>query len=97
MTPMTEKDKKFIAYWETVIRRGRMKYALLNGLLFGFTIFLFTFMYSFFFDAELDEMYKVPRIFVSLMVYWVAGMVFEGGYTWWMNSKRYKKLTSNPE
>ena len=93
---MTEKDKKFIVYWEGVMKRGRLKYALLHGALFGVLIFLFTFIFSFF-DDSLDVMFRAPKILITFLVFCIGGMVFEGGYTWWMNTKRYKKLISNPD
>lgn len=92
---MTEKDQKFVSYWEEVMQRGRLKYALLNGFLFGLAIFLFTFLGSYIFDEQMGELYKPPQVFIGILIFWVGGMIFEGGYTWWMNMKRYKRLTSN--
>lgn len=89
---MTEKDAKFVAYWEVVMKRGRLRYALLHGSIFGFLIFLFTFIFSFF-DGSLDEMFKMPKVVVSMLIFIVGGIIFEGGYTWWMNTKRYRRLT----
>lgn len=88
---MTEKDTRFVAYWETVMQRGRLRYAVLHGSIFGFLIFLFTFIFSFF-DGSLDEMFKVPKIFGSLLIFVIGGILFEGGFTWWMNTKKYKRL-----
>lgn len=91
---MTEKEIKFVDYWEETMKRGRLKYALLHGSLCGFLIFLFTFIFSFF-DDSLDTMFGIPKIFVSLLVFIIGGIIFEGGYTWRMNTRRYRKLTPN--
>ena len=89
---MTEKEAKFVAYWEETIRRGRLRYAFLHGCIFGFVLFLFIFSFSFFDDSD-NEMFKVPKIFITLLIFMMGGIIFEGGYTWWMNTKRYRRLT----
>ena len=81
---MTDREAKFVAYWEATRKQGRLRYALLHGSIFGFLIFLFTFIFSFL-DDSYDEMFVMPKVF---------GVVFEGGYTWWMNTKKYIRLTS---
>jgi len=89
---MTTKEAKFVAYWEATMKRGRLRYALLHGSIFGFLIFLFTFIFSFL-DDSYDEMFVVPKVFGSLLIFIIGGIIFEGGYTWWMNTKKYKRLT----
>ena len=89
---MTAKETKFVAYWEATMKRGRVRYALLHGCIFGFLIFLFTFIFSFL-DDSYDEMFVVPKVFVSLLIFIIGGIIFEGGYTWWMNTKKYRRLT----
>lgn len=90
---MTEKETKFVAYWESTMQRGRWRYALLHGSIFGFLIFLFTFIFSFL-DDSYDKMFVVPNVFVSILIFIIGGIIFEGGYTWWMNTKKYRRLTS---
>lgn len=90
---MTTKEAKFVAYWEAVMRRGRLLYAFLHGSIFGFLIFLFTFIFSFF-DGSLNEMFGMPKIFITLLIFILGGVIFEGGYTWWMNTKKYRRLTT---
>lgn len=90
---MTDKEAKFVAYWEATMKRGRIRYALLHGSIFGFLIFLFTFIFSFL-DDSYDEMFVVPKVFDSILIFIIGGSIFEGGYTWWMNTKKYRKLTS---
>lgn len=89
---MTDKDAKFIAYWQIVMQRGRWRYALLHGSIFGFLIFLFTFIFSFF-DGSLNEIYRIPKVFGTILIFIIGGIIFEGGFTWWMNTKRYRRLT----
>lgn len=90
---MTEKETKFVAYWEIVMHRGRLRYALLHGSIFGFLIFLFTFIFSLL-DDSYDKMFAIPNIFATLLIFIIGGIIFEGGYTWFMNTKKYRRLTS---
>ena len=90
---MTDKEAKFVAYWEATMKQGRLRYALLHGSIFGFLIFLFTFIFSFL-DDSYDEMFVMPKIFGVILIFILGGVIFEGGYTWWMNTKKHTRLTS---
>lgn len=90
---MTPKEAKFVTYWQATMLRGRLRYALLHGSIFGLLIFLFTFIFSFL-DDSYDEMFVVPKIFVSVLIFITGGTIFEGGYTWRMNTKKYRRLTT---
>lgn len=89
---MTEKETKFVIYWEMVMQSGRLRYALLHGSIFGFLIFLFTFIFSLLVDSY-DKMFAIPNVFVTLLIFIIGGIIFEGCYTWWMNMKKYRRLT----
>ncbi len=89
---MTDKDKKFISYWEGVINRGRLYYTMVHGIIFGTIIFLIIFVFSYF-DNSLTKMFAGYNFFLTLLLYIVGGMIYEGIFSWFLNSKKYKNLT----
>ncbi len=89
---MTEKDKRFIMYWSQKQRNGRLKFALFHGILFGSIVFIFVTGISY---LSGDGIGTRNELLLKLVFLILGGMVYEGGYTWWINSRRYKKLTQN--
>ncbi len=90
---MTEKDQKFITYWEQKKKRGRYEFALLHGVIFG--ILFFTMFAGFSYLTNDFDFFRPSYILSFLTTTTVIGIFYEGGYTWWANSRRYRKLTQN--
>lgn len=89
---MSEKDKRFIVYWNDKKQGGRLKFAVFHGILFGAIVFILVTGISY---LTGDILATRNELLLNLGFLILGGMFYEGGYTWWMNSRRYKKLTQN--
>lgn len=89
---MNEKEKRFLSYWEEKQRNGRIRFAILNGILLGSFVFIVMTCIGYLFDNTLGTR---NELLLNLVLLVIGGMFYEGGFTWWANSRRYKKLTQN--
>ena len=90
---MKERDKKFIEKWSKTREKGKFKFMIKSGFLFGlFTVIIMQLL-------KLDEM-SFRELFLSnffvvnLLIHMVVG-VFGYGYVMWLFSEiKYRKLNS---
>lgn len=88
---MTDKDRKFIAYWENIKKKGRVNYAIVHGIIFGTLIFILCFIFSHF-DANIANLFIGKQFFISLLLYLIGGIFYEGIFSWYFNTKKYQNL-----
>lgn len=86
---MTEKDKKFMRSWEKAIKLGRLKYALIYGLIYTVFTYLFSSLFIYFFDRNV---YQINRIIIQLSIFYILGFFMFYYLFWKANTSKYKSL-----
>ena len=86
---MDEKDLKFIKSWEKVLKSGRIKYSLINGLIFGIFTYLFSSALIYFFD---NKVYQTSRVVIQLSIFCIGGVLMFYFIHWKANTNRYHSL-----
>lgn len=88
---MTDQDKKFKEYWDKVRANGRLKYALINGAVFGFGVFVVLNLW-YLKDLSVLEVYGTRKALEQMLTMILAGILGYGTLKWWMNERIYKKI-----
>lgn len=91
---MRKKDQKFISYWENIVRKGRLQYAVIHGIIFGSLLFTISFIFSHF-DSNISNLFIGDQFFYTLMIYILGGVLYEGVFSWYFNTKKYNNLIRN--
>jgi|GEM_PF-871849 len=87
---MKRSDEKFLADWEAVRRRGRLKYGLIHGPIWGVLVFLIHGLFALT-DHTFTEAYlsKDAGIYLLLMV--AGGILMYTTIMWPINDRFYRK------
>jgi hypothetical protein len=94
---MTDREKKFIAYWKVKREAGRWKFCFVNGvLLWGIPVFAILQVVHLLFREEYE--FETGRLVTGFIVWTLTGFFGFGMLMWWLNERAYHKLTTkNPD
>lgn len=94
---ITEREKKFLAYWKKKREIGKWKFALVQGaLLWGIPVYTFIQLYYYFFQE--GYVFETGRFVTGLVAWIVIGFFGFGLIMWWLNERAYHKIgKKNPE
>ncbi len=88
---MEDRNEQFTNKWDMIRSKGRMRYAVVNGGLFGLVIYVIVSLlklgeYSF------EEIFFTPNALREAASWVFGGMLSYGTIVWWMNEKAYKRI-----
>ncbi|MBK9255345.1 MAG: hypothetical protein IPM42_07655 [Saprospiraceae bacterium] len=93
---MHTSDQKFKDYWEKILLQGRWRYALINGSIFGFGIFIIINLFNLK-DSSFSDVYLTRKALDQLATMILAGIIGYGSIKWWLNNNIYKKILKRAE
>ena len=93
---MNEGDLKFKNYWEKIKLQGRIRYALINGAIFGFGVFIVLNLF-YLKDKSIAEVYFQRDSLDQMVTMVLAGILGYGTIKWWLNERIYKKILKREE
>lgn len=88
---MHENDIKFKQNWDKVRAKGRWRYGLENGAVFGFLIFVIVNVLSLR-NQSINDVFFSPRAFGQMATMVFAGITGYATIKWWLNERIYKRI-----
>ncbi|MEZ4909438.1 MAG: hypothetical protein R2774_01120 [Saprospiraceae bacterium] len=88
---MHANDAKFKENWDKVRAKGRWRYGLENGAIFGFLIFIIVNVLSLS-NQSVTEVFLSPRAFTQMITMVIAGIAGYATIKWWLNERIYKRI-----
>lgn len=88
---MKRSELKFMTDWERRRKKGRLKYCLLEGGVFGLIMLIFVEGLTYFFD--INYAFTWSRLALAFGIWVLGGIAIYGPLMWAMNGYYYKKKT----
>jgi len=93
---LKETTQEFIAFWEQKREKGRIKYALYDGLKWSLFTAVFIVLFQYFVLKTDDPQNLWISIIINVIVVLLAGFILYYYLMWTLYEKKYKKLKTNP-
>ena len=88
---MKARDQKFMDYWEKTRGKGRRKFVLKSGLLWGVLTALFTELFSLREKGIMEAVFSLEFVF-RLGIFLIFGILLFGFLAWKLNERKYFTL-----
>ena len=88
---MKARDQKFMDYWEKTRGKGRRKFVLKSGLLWGVLTALFTELFSLKEKGITEAFFSLEFVF-RLGIFLFFGILLFGFFAWKLNERKYFTL-----
>lgn len=93
---MTVKEEKFLKYWESAQKKGKIHFIVLTGGSWAVVVPVFIGLLDLFQDS-FSEVFLSKKFLIKFVVFIVIGLFVMGPIFWRSNNKRYKKLLIKQE
>ena len=88
---MDDRQQQFIQRWENIRAKGRLRYAIVNGGLFGLVIFVLVSLVKLG-EHSFSSIFLSPDALQEAVSWVVGGILSYGTIVWWMNEKAYDRI-----
>ncbi len=83
-------NEKLMKYYLKVREKGRIRYSIEQGLIFGFIVFIVSNLINLV-DQPFSEVYFSWGGLLNLGMYLIIGIFFYGSFMWWVSGQTIKK------
>ncbi|QCX54122.1 hypothetical protein [Elizabethkingia sp. JS20170427COW] len=92
---MTTEEQQFLQFWENIKKKGRLKYALKNGLVWGVFSAFFLFLFQYFVLKAEDKDQLWMSAFINTIALLITGIALYYFWIWTLNEKKYLRIKFN--
>ncbi len=85
-------DYQFFKHWQTIKEKGRLRYALNQGLKYGVFLTVLMALMDIFKGTSMVEAFFSLTTLVKLVIFSVFGIVVFATFMWWLNNYFYNKI-----
>jgi uncharacterized Tic20 family protein len=82
---MTEREKRFVEYWDKKRKSGFYKFSLFTGLIYAFFVIISAKILAWDFNFSKSD-------FLVVVTAILIGVLILGPFLWWNRERRYKKI-----
>lgn len=84
-------DHQFFKRWENIKQKGRLRYALQNGVKYGIFLTVFMNVMKIARGFTFSQAFLSVNILVELLVFTIFGILVFATFMWWLNNYFYGK------
>lgn len=89
---ITEKEQKFVAYWEEKRKAGRLWYSFRQGVLFfSWPVYLLSELFKYV-TRKADYTFNFTTIAKGFFIWTILGFIAFGTLMWWTYEKQYRAI-----
>lgn len=85
-------DHQFVKRWEDIKEKGRLRYALNQGLKYGVFLTVLMALMDTFKGVSFAVAFFSLTTLVKLLIFSIFGVFVFATFMWWLNSYFYKKI-----